>query len=138
MRKIYFAAVVFFCGSMSYAADPTTIPSNHPILGIWKWTTPIAGCSELYNFKANNRFGFSSGAELGESRYTIAAEPSAKGFYRLENTIIKDNGLGDCRGLISEVGAKSILFLRFNPKATELKMCPSESEDGCFGPLKRE
>ncbi|WP_162818047.1 hypothetical protein [Aquirhabdus parva] len=137
MRKIYLAAALLF-SSLSYAADPALIASNHPILGVWKWTTPNAGCSELYNFKANNRLGFASGAEVGESLYTVSAEPSPKGYYRIENTVASDNGSNDCRGQPGQSGMHSTLFARFSPDGKQVKMCFGESDDQCFGPLTRE
>src|SRR5689334_11414733 len=73
-------------------------PDHHPIVGIWKLSLPDLGCSETYRFRPDGTTLVTSAQEISESEYRIPAKPSAKGYYRLEDRITKDNGKKDCAG----------------------------------------
>src|SRR5437868_6399946 len=96
-------------------AAPPEPPSNHPILGIWKLSLPQVGCAETYHFRGDGTSLVTSAEEVSESEYQIPAKPSAKGFYKLEDRIVKDNGKKDCAGAITKVGTRATNYLRFHP-----------------------
>ena len=118
-------------------AAPPAPAANHPILGIWKLSLPDLGCSEIYRFRSDGTTLVTSAAEVSESEYRIPDKPSAKGFYKLEDRIVKDNGKKDCAGKIMKVGTQVTNFVRFHPSGTLFLMCSDETMQACIGPFER-
>ena len=116
------------------AAPP---PTNHPILGIWKLTLPDGSCSETYRFRGDGTTLVTSADEVSESEFHIPPEPSEKGFYKLVDTVVKDNGKEDCSGQVMKVGTSATNFVRFHPSGSLFLMCATESMDTCIGPFRR-
>ena len=116
------------------AAPPV---ASHPILGIWKLTLPDGSCSEIYRFRGDGTSLVTSNEEVSESEFTIPAEPSAKGFYRLDDRVVKDNGKLDCSGGVTKIGSKVTHFVHFHPSGALFLMCMAESLDACIGPFRR-
>ncbi|SFC14446.1 hypothetical protein [Massilia yuzhufengensis] len=112
-------------------------PADHPILGIWKLSLPDLSCSETYRFRGDGTTLVTSAEEVSESEYRIPDKPSAKGYYRLEDRIVKDNGKKDCSGAIMKVGTKAINFIRFHPSGAIFLMCADETMNACIGPFER-
>ena len=111
--------------------------ASHPILGIWKLTLPDGSCSEIYRFRGDGTSLVTSNEEVSESEFTILAEPSEKGFYRLDDKIVKDNGKLDCSGEVTKIGSKVTHFVHFHPSGALFLMCMAESLDACIGPFRR-
>ena len=116
------------------AAPPA---SDHPILGIWRLTLPDGSCSEVYRFRGDGTTLVTSADEISQSEFTIPAKPSAKGFYKLEDRLVKDNGKKDCIGQIMKVGTTATHFVHFHPSGSLFVMCAAESLDACIGPFRR-
>jgi len=129
------AALLVLGGS---AADPPHKPkTNHPILGTWIFAVPDTDCEETYYVRQDGTTLVTSGEEVAESVYEIADEPSAKGFYRNIDRIVKDNGKPDCAGSITKVGTEVTNYVRFHPSFDLMIICQDESLKSCFGPLYR-
>ena len=111
--------------------------ASHPILGIWKLTLPDGSCSEIYRFRGDGTSLVTSNEEVSESEFTIPAEPSEKGFYRLDDRVVKDNGKLDCSGEVTKIGSKVTHFVHFHPSGALFLMCMAESLDACIGPFRR-
>lgn len=120
-----------------HAAPPAPPAPSHPILGIWKLTLPDGSCSEIYRFRGDGTTLVTSAEEISESEFTIHPEPSARGFYKLEDKVVKDNGKKDCVGATTRIGSKATHFLHFHPSGAMFLMCASESLDTCIGPFRR-
>ena len=116
------------------AAPPS---AAHPILGIWRLTLPDGSCSETYRFRGDGTTLVTSADEVSESEFAIPAEPSTKGFYKLEDRIVKDNGKKDCSGAIMKVGTKATNYIQFHPSGALFLMCVNETLDRCIGPFER-
>jgi hypothetical protein len=116
------------------AAPPT---STHPILGIWQLTLPDGSCSEIYRFRGDGTSLVTSADEISESEFSIPAQPSAKGFYRMDDKVTKDNGKLDCTGAVTKIGSKVTHFIHFHPSGLLFVMCMAESLDACIGPFRR-
>ncbi|WP_426102766.1 hypothetical protein [Massilia sp. TSP1-1-2] len=116
------------------AAPPA---ADHPILGIWKLTLPDGSCSEVYRFRGDGTTLVTSAEEIAQSEFNILPQPSAKGFYKLEDRLVKDNGKKDCVGQITKAGAKATHFVHFHPSGALFLMCASESLEACIGPFRR-
>lgn len=112
-------------------------PQHHPILGVWRLELPDGSCTETYRFRADGTTLVTSADEVSESEFDIPAAPSAKGFYRLVDRVVKDNGKQDCEGAITQVGTTATNFIRFHPTGTLFLMCANESLERCVGPFKR-
>jgi hypothetical protein len=125
-----------FAAQCARAAPPEP-PSNHPILGIWKLSLPQVGCAETYHFRGDGTSLVTSAEEVSESEYEIRPRPSAKGFYKLEDRIVKDNGKKDCAGEITKVGTRATNYVRFHPSGALFLMCADESMEACIGPFER-
>jgi hypothetical protein len=125
---------LFTLGRPVMAAAP---PPTHPLLGIWMLTLPDGSCSEIYRFRGDGTSLVTSNEEVSESEFTIPATPSANGFYRLEDKVVKDNGKRDCSGEVTKIGSKVTHFIQFNPTGSLFVMCMAESLDACIGPFRR-
>lgn len=118
------------------AAPPVPAP-HHPILGIWRLELPDGSCAETYRFRADGTTLVTSAEEVSESEFEILDAPSAKGFYRLVDRVVKGNGKQDCEGEVMQIGSTVTNFVRFHPTGTLFLMCASESLDSCIGPFRR-
>lgn len=117
-----------------HAAAPS---ASHPLLGIWLLAIPQLGCSETYHFRGDGTTLVKSAQEVSESEFTVAEKPSAKGFYKLEDRIVKDNGKQDCSGEVMQIGTRATNYLRFHPSGARFVMCRDESMEACIGPFER-
>ena len=121
----------------SQAACAAPPGAHHPIVGVWKLTLPDGRCSETYRFRSDGTSLVTSAHEVSESEFAIPATPSAKGFYKLEDKIVRDNGKQDCSGEVMKVGTRDTNFVRFHPSGELFLMCASESMEVCIGPFER-
>ena len=78
-----------------------------------------------------------SGDEIAESVYEISAKPSAAGFYKWTDKLVKDNGKKDCAGEITKVGQTTVQFRAVPPVGRLFIMCAQDRFDACIGPFKR-
>jgi hypothetical protein len=122
--------------SLAGAAPPAP-RANHPILGIWRLALPELHCVETYRFRGDGTTLVTSKEEISESEYRIPDKPSVKGFYKLEDRVVKDNGKKDCAGEIMKVGTQATNFVRFHPSGALFLMCSDETMDACIGPFER-
>jgi hypothetical protein len=118
-------------------ASAATPSASHPLLGIWVLSIPQLGCSETYHFRGDGTTLVKSAAEVSESEFTVAEQPSVKGFYKLEDRIVKDNGKQDCSGEVMQIGTRATNYLRFHPSGARFVMCRDESMEACIGPFER-
>jgi hypothetical protein len=119
------------------SAGPPEPAPNHPILGIWVLSLPEIGCSETYHFRGDGTSLVTSAQEVSETEFQIPPTPSEKGFYKLEDRIVKDNGKKDCAGVVTKVGTRATNFVRFHPSGALFLMCADESMQSCIGPFER-
>ena len=137
MRLFLTALAVAALGAVASADPPHAPKTNHPIIGTWTFAVPDSDCEETYYVRQDGTTLVTSGQEVAESVYEIADEPSAKGFYKNTDRIVKDNGKKDCAGEITKVGSQVINFIRFHPGGDMMIICRDESLEACFGPLYR-
>jgi len=136
MRKALLAAAVLWISvCLPASADP--IREDHPIVGTWKIWLPGLSCGETYRIHADGTSDVVSADEVGESSFTIADEPSPSGFYKMVDTIVKDNGGKDCAGAVMTIGDTSTRYLIFHPAGTSFLMCIKEDTTECIGPFVR-
>ncbi|WP_167758684.1 hypothetical protein [Zemynaea arenosa] len=136
-----FAVLALLTAALSFSgrthAAPVAPDKNHPILGIWLLQVPDTTCTETYRFRADGTTLVTSAEEISQSEFTIPAKPSATGYYKLTDRIVKDNGKKDCSGDVMKVGTSTSYFVRFNDDNSVFIMCLAESMDQCIGPFRR-
>jgi hypothetical protein len=137
VRKLTGVLILSLFAAQSACAAPPEPPPGHPILGIWRLPLPQVGCAETYHFRGDGTSLVTSAEEVSESEFQIPARPSAKGFYKLEDRIVKDNGKKDCAGEITRVGTRATNYVRFHPSGALFLMCADESMQTCIGPFER-
>ncbi len=116
---------------------PHPIAKDHPIVGRWTYTVPDGSCTETYNFRTDGTTVVTSGDEIAESVFDIAAKPGRDGFYKWTDKLVKDNGRKDCAGEVTAVGKVVTNYILFSPAGDQFIICAQESLDACFGPLQR-
>jgi hypothetical protein len=129
-----FASLCLAAALPAQAAAPS---ASHPLLGIWILTIPQLGCSETYHFRGDGTTLVKSAEEVSESEFTVAEQPSAKGFYKFDDKIVKDNGKRDCSGEVMKPGTRATNYIRFHPSGARFVMCQNETMDACIGPFER-
>ena len=138
MRRLLIPIAFPLCllASCAHAAPDAPRP-GHPILGIWELRVPEVGCTETYRFRADGTSLVTSRQEVSESEYHVPAQPDAKGFYVLDDRVVRNNGKQDCAGETVKVGAAVRNYLRFHPSGDMFLMCFQETLGSCIGPFRR-
>ena len=78
------------------------------------------------------------GQEVVEKNYAVSAMPDAQGFYKVVETVLRQNEKTDCSGALLEgPGEQSTRFVHFSPARDKLLICQNASMATCFGPLTR-
>ena len=137
MRAVLLAAALAIAATVSGADPPRAPKTNHPILGTWIFAVPDTDCEETYYVRQDGTTLVTSGQEVAESVFEIDDEPTAKGFYKNTDKIVKDNGKPDCAGQITKVGSQVTNYIRFHPSSNMMVICKDETLNACFGPLFR-
>ena len=129
--------LLLLAAAIAQPAASAAPSASHPLLGIWVLSIPQLGCSETYHFRGDGTSLVKSAEEVSESEFTVAEKPSVKGFYKLEDRVVKDNGKKDCSGEIMQIGSRATNYLRFHPSGARFVMCQDESMQACIGPFER-
>lgn len=134
--KVSSLSIVFmiFLGSQLAVAS---VPSGHPVLGIWEITVPGTSCLEYYEFKTDGTRSVKSAAQTLQSRFEISPQANAQGFYKVTDTIIQGNDERDCSGEVTPVGDVANFFVRFQDQPSGLFVCFAEAIEKCVGPFER-
>ena len=87
-------------------ADTPTAPlrADHPFLGAWQLTRRDDDCAEIYRIDRSGHTLITSADEVAQSTFTMSDQPSARGYYKWVDTLVKDNGKKDCWGQITKPG----------------------------------
>ena len=124
------------------APPPDEAPSrpmraDHPFLGAWQITRRDDDCAEVYRVDRSGHTLITSADEVAESRFTMPDQPSAKGYYKWVDTLVKDNGRKDCWGQITKPGKTTTRYVMMNPTQDRFIVCAAEDGKQCFGPFVR-
>jgi hypothetical protein len=136
MRLPLILAALALAGGARLASAAPPRP-DHPILGVWTLSLPELDCEETYLFKSDGTTLVTSHEEVAQSVFQIAAQPSAKGFYRLHDKLVRDNGKKDCSGQVTKAGHESTRYVVFHHDGDLFLMCETESLQRCLGPFRR-
>ena len=119
------------------AADAPTAPlrADHPFLGAWQITRRDDACAEVYRIDRSGRTLITSADEVAQSTFTMTDQPSARGYYKWVDTLVKDNGKKDCWGQITKPGKTTTRYVMMNPAKDRFIVCLAEDGRQCFGPF---
>ena len=132
------ASLVLALGTaMAFAQEvqQTPLPPDHPLLGTWRIDFRD-GCFEEYTLRADGTKLSRSGEERNEAIFEISEQPSANGFYRWADKIVKGNGKPDCGGEVTTVGHVAVNFVRLHPSGTKFLLCEAENMSSCFAEFR--
>jgi hypothetical protein len=134
------ALTLLSAGSSAHAQRVARTPlvDGHPLIGVWRFDVPGTKCYEIYAVGADGTMALTSGAQAAETEFTIAARPSARGFYKWVDRITKDNGKPDCLGSITTVGQVVTNFVIVHPSRRQFVLCRREDRRSCIGPFVRQ
>jgi len=136
MYRTVVAALTLAATCLAWGQAPVDVRTL--LLGTWTWTRPGNNCTETHTYRADGSRSSTSGAERSDTRYEISTQPSAKGFWRLDVTTVKDYGGRDCSDTEDdETGLKWTVYLRFDQTGNRLIYCYEESLTNCYGPFTR-
>jgi len=131
------AILVVAATAGAQTVKPHKIAKDHPLVGRWTFTLPDGSCTETYHFRSDGTSVVTSGDEIAESVFDIAAKPDAHGFYKWTDELVKDNGKKDCAGEVTAIGKVVTNYILFSPGGDQFIICAQQSLDACFGPLER-
>jgi len=119
------------------AADTLARPlrADHPFLGAWQITRRDDDCAEVYRVDRSGHTLITSADEVAQSAFSMSDQPSAKGYYKWVDTLVKDNGKKDCWGQITKPGKTTTRYVLMNPAQDRFIVCTAEDGKRCFGPF---
>jgi len=119
------------------AAPSAPLRADHPFLGAWQLTRADDSCAEIYRIDRSGHTLITSADEVAQSTFTMSDQPSARGYYKWVDTLVKDNGKKDCWGQVTKPGKTTTRYVMINPKQTRFILCTSEDGRQCIGPFVR-
>lgn len=138
MRKLLLSACLLMATPLLQAAGGPVPVSTHPLEGNWSWSLFGGSCTETWHYRSNRTVLSTSGQEVVEKTYEVAKLPDANGFYRLVETVVRQNDKRDCSGaLLNGPGEQSTRFIQFSPLRDKMLVCEKASLKACFGPVSR-
>jgi len=135
MKSVSFAALALAAAIGAHAASPEPLRADHPLLGAWQYTRRDDGCAEIYRFDRNGTSLETSADEVAITRFTLSDQPSAKGYFKWVDTLVRDNGKKDCWGQVTKPPRTITNYLLMNPARDRFIMCASEAGTRCIGPF---
>jgi hypothetical protein len=116
------------------ASAPVMLRADHPLIGAWALKSRDGGCTEIYRIAREGTSLVTSADEVAQTRFEVSDRPSAKGFYKWVDTIVKDNGKKDCSGQVTKPHTTTSYVL-MNESNNAFISCQNESTRVCIGPF---
>jgi len=138
MKSIVFLALAALASANCLAAGPARglpLRADHPLLGAWDITTDDSACVETWRIDRGGGILITSADEVAEAHFTLADQPSARGYYRLDYTLFRDNGKKDCSGQVTKPPRSTVDYILVNPAGNRFIVCSAEDGKRCFGPF---
>lgn len=130
------------CLSAAFLSFPlkaeTTLPQEHPLVGLWRINLPEQNCSEIYDIRTDGTTQILSGGQVVQTRYDISLRPDAQGFYKWVDTVIQVNSEADCMGNVVPNGNVATNYIVMHVSGAKFMMCQKAELDTCFGPFLKE
>jgi hypothetical protein len=139
LKHLLLTACIALSAPMLHAAgEPAATTASHPLVGTWTWALFGGSCTETLHYRSDRTVLATSGQEVAEKTYEVTKAADAAGFYKLVETVVRQNDKKDCSGaLLSGPGEESTRFVQFSPLADKMLVCQNASLKACYGPLVR-
>lgn len=138
LRTLFLVAPLLAIAPQVHAQSMPAAAFGHVIVGTWSWVTFGGACTETWQFRHNRTVLSTSGQEVAEKRYKIDATADANGFYKLVETVERQNDKKDCAGaMLDGPGDQTTRFVQFSPRGDKMLVCQAAALTACFGPLQR-
>jgi len=138
LRRIPFALALLVASANAQEATRIPLPADHPLVGSWRAEMPALKCFEEHEIRADGTRTSVSADERAEAEYSISAFPSAKGFYRWTDRVVRTNGKPDCTGHLTPVGQVSVNYAIVLPDGQRFLACTAEDLKTCFAEFRRK
>ena len=135
MKSALLPALALAAAAICQAAAAEPLRADHPLLGAWQYTKRADGCAETYRFDRGGTSLVTSADEVASTHFTLSDQPSARGYYKWVDTLVKDNGKKDCWGQVTKPPRTSTNYILLNPARDRFVMCASEAGTQCIGPF---
>ena len=135
MKSALLPALALAAAAICQAAAAEPLRADHPLLGAWQYTKRADGCAETYRFDRGGTSLVTSADEVASTHFTLSDQPSARGYYKWVDTLVKDNGRKDCWGQVTKPGKTTTRYVLMNPAANRFILCTAEDGKQCFGPF---
>jgi len=137
MKSALAFALTLACWSAQAASTPDLHPlrADHPLIGAWQISTADGSCAETYRIDRGGTSLVTSADEVAETRFVISDQPSAHGYYKWIDTLVKDNGKKDCSGQVTKAPRTTTNYILLNPAGNRFIMCAAEDGRQCIGPF---
>jgi len=135
LSALALAAVAAAAAPPGAAAPTGPVRADHPFLGAWQLTRNDDDCAEIYRIDRSGHTLITSADEVAQSNFTISDQPSARGYYKWVDTLVKDNGKKDCWGQVTKPGRTTTRYVMMNPAKDRFILCTAEDGRQCFGPF---
>lgn len=116
----------------------TSLPKEHPLVGLWRINLPEQNCSEIYDIRADGSTQILSGGQVVQTRYNISLRPDAQGFYKWVDTVVQVNDQPDCMGHVVPNGNIATNYIVMHATGAKFMMCQKAELETCFGPFLKE
>lgn len=126
-------------GAAVTASAAGSVRSDHPLVGLWRLPYPGSACWEIYRIQPDGTTLVTSADEEAESEFTVTDLPSARGFYKWVDRVVRDNGGKDCGGNVTQAGNELTRYVLMLPSRKLFVLCEDEDEEleTCIGPFLR-
>jgi len=114
------------------------LPKDHPLIGRWRIELPQFKCFEEYEVRGDGTRSAIAGQERNESEFVISWTPSAKGYYKWVDRIVRNNGKPDCTGALTPLGDVATNYILLHPDGNRFLLCQAEDVNSCIGPYVRK
>ena len=122
LRTLFLTACLLSAAPLLHAAGEPA--PAHPLVGTWTWSLFGGSCTETWQYRSNRTMLGTSGQEVAEKTYEVAPLPDAGGFYKLVETVVRQNDKKDCSGALLEgPGEQSTRFIECRPQRDTLRGC---------------
>ncbi|MFP5482057.1 MAG: hypothetical protein ACLGGW_02105 [Gammaproteobacteria bacterium] len=116
----------------------SSLPMEHPLVGLWRINLPEQNCSEIYDIRSDGTTQILSGGQVVQTRYDISLRPDAQGFYKWVDTVVAVNDQPDCMGHVVPNGNVASNYIVMHATGSKFMMCQKAELETCFGPFLKE
>jgi hypothetical protein len=130
------------CTALTLLCSPlqaeTSLPKEHPLIGLWRINLPEQRCTEIYDIRTDGTTQILSGGQVVKTQYDISLAPNAQGFYTWMDTVVQVNSEPDCMGNVVPNGNVATNYIVMHASGSKFMMCQKADIETCFGPFLKE